>query len=173
MWRYPRVVAHRGGGRLAPENTLAALRCGLAHGFHAVEFDVTAVRNAGLVLMHDLHLGRTVAGGGKVADFTEAQLANMDAGVWFGPEFAGEPVPSFSAAVEFCLRNQIWMNVEIKPAVGADAHTGRLVGAACADLPAGAVLLSSFSRAALLAAKHVAPAVPRALLVEGFCRIGQ
>lgn len=166
MWRYPRVVAHRGGGRLAPENTLAALRCGLAHGFHAVEFDVTAVRNQGLVLMHDMDLGRTVAGRGKVADFTEAQLAGMDAGVWFGAGFAGEPVPSFSAAAEFCLRNQIWMNVEIKPAKGAEQHTGHLVGAACADLPAGTVLLSSFSLEALLAAKAAAAAVPRALLVE-------
>lgn len=166
MWTYPRVVAHRGGGRLAPENTLSALRCGLAYGFHAVEFDVTAVRNQGLVLMHDLHLGRTVAGRGKVADFTEAQLAGMDAGVWFGAEFAGEPVPAFSVAAGFCLHNQIWMNVEIKPAKGAEQHTGHLVGEACADLPAGTVLLSSFSHEALLAAKAAAPAVPRALLVE-------
>lgn len=166
MWTYPKVLAHRGGGRLAPENTLAALRCGLAHGFHAVEFDVMAVRNGGLVLMHDPQLGRTVAGQGKVADFSAAELMQMDAGAWFGSAFVGETVPGFTAAADFCLQHGIWMNVEIKPAEGTEAETGRLVAAACADLPVGAALLSSFSFAALAAARLAAPLVPRALLVE-------
>lgn len=166
MWTYPKVVAHRGGGRLAPENTLAAMRCGFSHGFHAVEFDVMAVRDGGLVLMHDPELGRTVSGHGKVADFTAEELTQMDAGAWFGVEFAGEKVPSFAAIAAFCLQQDIWMNVEIKPADGADAETGRLVGLACAALPAGSVLLSSFSFAALAAARLAAPSVPRALLVE-------
>ena len=170
MWTYPKVVAHRGGGRLAPENTLAAMRCGLAHGCHAVEFDVMAVRDGGLVLMHDPQLGRTVAGHGNVADLSADELTQMDAGAWFGAAFAGERVPTFAAVADFCLQHGIWMNVEIKPADGADAlvetETGRLVAAACAALPAGAVLLSSFSVAALAAARLAAPAVPRALLVE-------
>lgn len=166
MWTYPKVLAHRGGGRLAPENTLAALRCGLAHGFHAVEFDVMAVRDGGLVLMHDPQLGRTVAGQGRVADFSAAELMQMDAGAWFGAAFAGEKVPVFSDVAAFCLQHGIWMNVEIKPADGADAETGRLVGEACAGLPAGSVLLSSFSLEALAAARLAAPLVPRALLVE-------
>lgn len=166
MWTYPKVLAHRGGGRLAPENTLAGLRCGLAHGFHAVEFDVMAVRNGGLVLMHDPELGRTVAGQGKVADYAASELMQMDAGAWFGAAFAGEKVPVFSDVADFCLQHSIWMNVEIKPADGADAETGRLVAAACAGLPAGSVLLSSFSFEALAAARMAAPLVPRALLVE-------
>jgi glycerophosphoryl diester phosphodiesterase len=166
MWTYPKVVAHRGGGRLAPENTLAALRCGLAHGFHAVEFDVMAVRDGGLVLMHDPELGRTVAGQGKVADFSAEELMQMDAGAWLGDAFVGETVPGFAAVADFCLQHGIWMNVEIKPADGADAKTGRLVAEACAGLPAGSVLLSSFSYAALAAARLAAPSVSRALLVE-------
>jgi glycerophosphoryl diester phosphodiesterase len=62
MWTYPRVLAHRGGGTLAPENTIAALRCAVALEFRAVEFDVMAVRDGGLVLIHDPVLGRTVRG---------------------------------------------------------------------------------------------------------------
>jgi len=166
MWTYSRVLAHRGGGTLAPENTLAALRCGLAHGFHAVEFDVMAVRDGGLVLMHDPQLGRTVAGTGRVADHTAEALAQMDVGAWFGSEFIGEPVPSFAQAAAFCLHHQIWMNVEIKPAPGSEIQTGHLVAAACAALPVGSVLLSSFSSAALAAAKQTAPQLPRGLLVE-------
>ncbi len=166
MWNFPRILAHRGGGTLAPENTLAALRCAVAHGFQAVEFDVMGLADGALVLMHDEELGRTVAGSGSVADCTLAQLAASDAGSWFSAEFAGEPVPSFDLAADFCLRNQLRMNVEIKPVPGMEAATGRRVAEACARLPAGSVLLSSFSVDALRAAQLAAPQVPRGLLVE-------
>ncbi len=166
MWTYPRVLAHRGGGILAPENTMAALRCAVAHGFRAVEFDVMAVRGDGLVLMHDPVLGRTVAGEGRVADFTLNELVAMDAGGWHSPAFSGEPVAGFADAAAFCLSHGLWMNVEIKPAPGMDARTGFLVGQACSRLPAGSVLLSSFSIEALLAAQDAAPEVPRAWLVD-------
>jgi glycerophosphoryl diester phosphodiesterase len=166
MWTYPRVLAHRGAGKLAPENTMAAMRFALSHGFRAVEFDVMALKTGELVLMHDAELGRTIAGKGMVIDFSAAELAQMDAGSWLAPEFANEPVPGFAEAAQFCLTHAIWMNVEIKPAPGMEQETGRLVGAACAQLPIGPVLLSSFSFIALAAAQAVAPDVPRALLVE-------
>jgi glycerophosphoryl diester phosphodiesterase len=166
MWNFPRILAHRGGGTLAPENTLAALRCGQALGFRAVEFDVMALSEGSLVLMHDYELGRTVAGRGRVADCSLAQLAAADAGSWFSPDFAGEPVPSFTAAADFCVSHGMQMNVEIKPTPGSETETGRLVAEAGAQLPVGSVLLSSFSEAALCAARAAAPQLPRGLLVE-------
>jgi glycerophosphoryl diester phosphodiesterase len=165
MWHYPKILAHRGGGSLAPENTLAALRCGLAQGFHAVEFDVMAARD-GLVLMHDPLLGRTVAGCGPISEMSVAELAACDAGAWFDPRFKGEPVPSLQAVSEFCLAHRIFMNVEIKPAPGAEATTGQQVAAAASHWPVGSVLLSSFSVTALQASQAQAPELPRALLVE-------
>ena len=166
MWTYPRVLAHRGGGILAPENTMAALRCAIAHGFRAVEFDVMAVRGDDLVLMHDHMLGRTVAGEGRVADFTLDELVAMDAGRWHSPAFCGELVAGFADAAAFCLAHDLWMNAEIKPAPGTDTRTGYLVGQACSRLPAASVLLSSFSIEALRAAQDAAPEVPRAWLVD-------
>lgn len=166
MWNFPHLLAHRGGGTLAPENTLAALRCGQAHGFRAVEFDVMALSDGSLVLMHDDELGRTVPGSGSVASCTFEQLAACDAGAWFSAEFVGEPVPSFAQAAEFCVQSGMQMNVEIKPVPGMEAGTGRRVAEACANLPVGSVLLSSFSVDALRAAKAAAPQVARALLVE-------
>lgn len=166
MGTYPaKVIAHRGGGSLAPENTIAALRCGLSHGFHAVEFDVMDAAD-GLVLMHDPELGRTVAGRGSIADCTLGDLAALDAGSWFAPAFAGEPVPTFAIARDFCIAHGLWMNAEIKPVPGTEIPTGRQVALACAALPAGSVLLSSFAFDALMAAREAVPAVPRALLVE-------
>ena len=166
MWNYPRVLAHRGGGTLAPENTLAALRHAVALGFRGVEFDVMAARDGGLILMHDDCLGRTVAGSGSIGDIDAADLCLMDAGRWFAPEFAGERVPDFGAAARYCVQNGVFMNAEIKPVPGTEARTGQGVALACAGLPEGSVLLSSFSFAALAAAKDAAPQLPRALLVE-------
>ena len=164
MWNFPRILAHRGGGTLAPENTLAALRCGHGRGFRAVEFDVMGLSDGSLVLMHDEVLGRTVAGKGSVADCTLAQLAASDAGSWFSAEFAGERVPAFEEAADFCVRHGVQMNAEIKPVPGMEADTGRRVAEACARLPAGSVLLSSFSVEALRAAQAAAPQMPRGLL---------
>ncbi len=171
MWPYPKIVAHRGGGKLAPENTLAALRCGLAHGFRAVEFDVMLSRDGVPVLMHDPDFGRTVAGSGKVSDCSAQELALRDAGSWFGPAFAGEPVPSFAQAFQFCRSKGIWMNVEIKPAPGFEAETGRVVAKLTrqmlgAEAAATAPLFASFSSTALLAAKAAAPEIPRGYLVD-------
>ena len=36
-WPYPRIVAHRGGGKLAPENTLAAIDVGAKYGHKMIE----------------------------------------------------------------------------------------------------------------------------------------
>jgi glycerophosphoryl diester phosphodiesterase len=183
MWPYPRILAHRGGGKLAPENTIAGLRAGLSHGFHAVEFDVMLSQDGIGVIMHDPDFGRTVAGRGSVPSTTAAALQAMDAGSWFGPEYAGEPVPLFTEFIEFCRANRIWMNIEIKPAPGHDAATGDWVARTTAQFvstlvpdpkvdgyghPAGSAmpLLSSFSFEALAAARDAAPELPRAYLLD-------
>jgi len=174
MWPYPKVIAHRGGGILAPENTLAGIRAGLRRGFHAIEFDVMLARDAVPILMHDPQFGRTVAGAGAVPDYSAAELAAMDAGSWLDPRYAGEPVPGLRAVIEFCRAEGIWMNIEIKPAPGFEAATGRQaarlvrelfadrIGAAAADLP----LFSSFSMEALRVAAEEAPEIPRGCLFD-------
>ena len=53
MWSYPRILAHRGGGALAPENTLAAVRRGMEAGFRAIEFDVMLARDGVPVVLLD------------------------------------------------------------------------------------------------------------------------
>ncbi|MCG2585680.1 glycerophosphodiester phosphodiesterase [Massilia sp. TS11] len=175
MWPYPRILAHRGGGSLAPENTLAALRTGLAHGFRAVEFDVMLTRDGVGVVLHDPELGRTVAGSGSVAALSAAELTRMDAGRWFSPAFAGEPVPLFTQFVQFCQEHGIWMNIELKPVPGFEAETGRLIAnvtralftdALASGEPRRLPLFSSFSMTALAAAAAAAPDLPRACLFE-------
>ena len=127
MWPYPRILAHRGGGTLAPENTLAGVRRGMAAGFRAIEFDVMLARDGIPVVLHDPRLGRTVAGRGGVWEHDARDLAARDAGAWFGPDFMGEPVPLFVEFAQFCRAHGVWMNIEIKPAPGFEAQTGAVV----------------------------------------------
>ena len=175
LWPYPRVLAHRGGGAFAPENTIAAIRTGRERGFRGVEFDVTLCADGELVLIHDATLDRTTDGTGPVAERSWAELAGLDAGRWFSADFAGERIPRLTEAIGFCRSHQVWINAEIKPAAGAERQTGEAVALsvarAFADLPhegSGPApqlpLLSSFSVEALAAAREAAPGLPRGLL---------
>ena len=168
-WPYPRVIAHRGGGGLAPENTLAAIRTGAQRGFAGVEFDVMLSRDSVPVLIHDDNLERTTNGAGAVANAARTDLAALDAGSWFGAAFAGEPLPSYADAARLCIDLGLWANVEIKPAAGFERETGELVAAMSGQLWRAAPLaplLSSFSMDALEAAAAAAPGLARGLLVE-------
>ena len=177
MWPYPRILAHRGGGTLAPENTLAGLRAGMERGFRAIEFDVMLARDGVPVVMHDPFLGRTVKGSGHVFDYDARELAAMDAGSWFDRGFDGEPVPLFVEFAQYCKAHGVWMNIEIKPAPGFERATGETVARIAAAMFAAeleeggqaalrAPLLSSFSQPALEAAMAAAPRLPRACLME-------
>ena len=166
-WPYPRIIAHRGGGLLAPENTLAALRHARNLGFEGVEFDVKLSADDVPVLFHDDTLDRTTDGSGPVADILFDVITQLDAGSWFGNEFAREPVPAFAAASALCKEAGLWANIEIKPCPGREQITGRIVARMAKLLWSGAALpplLSSFSTDALAAALAEAPELPRALL---------
>lgn len=180
-WPWARVLAHRGGGTLAPENTIGAIRVGIEHGYRAIEFDAMLPRDDVPILMHDPKLGRTVAGEGAVTGYAAAELTRRDAGRWHSPRFAGEPVPTLEETLAFCRRAGVWCNVEIKPAPGREAATGRVVamtvaaawsdrvragGARQAAIEPSVPLLSSFSIEALEAARAAAPDLPRAWLVD-------
>ncbi|HEY5800802.1 MAG TPA: glycerophosphodiester phosphodiesterase family protein [Burkholderiaceae bacterium] len=158
MWPFPTIVAHRGGGTLAPENTLAAIRHGMALGFRAIEFDTMLARDGVPVLLHDLQLGRTVRGEGGPLDFDSSALRRMDAGSWFGPAYAGEPVPLLAEVLVFCRDHGVWMNVEIKPIPGYERETGRLVAGMVAAVYASelAVYEAALPAANLTAAARAA-----------------
>jgi glycerophosphoryl diester phosphodiesterase len=168
LWPYPRIVAHRGGGLLAPENTLAGIRLARNLGFVGVEFDVKLTADRIPVLMHDDTLERTTDGSGAVAQTSYKEIARLDAGGWFGNEFSGESVPSFAAASALCREAGVWANVEIKPCPGRERETGEAVARMAKLLWTGSqplLLLSSFSALALEAAAVESPELPRALLV--------
>lgn len=167
-WLYPLWLAHRGAGKLAPENTLAAFRLGAGHGFRAFECDVKLSRDGEAFLLHDDTLDRTTDGAGSPADRDWMDLARLDAGRWHGAPYVAEPLPRFAQIAAFCQANGCALNVEIKPCPGEEARTGAVVAREAARLWAGALppLLSSFKPEALAAARDAEPALPRALLLD-------
>jgi glycerophosphoryl diester phosphodiesterase len=143
---YPRIIAHRCGGVLAAENSLAGLAAAARIGCRGVEFDVMLSADGVPVLMHDDTVDRTTNGRGPVAALTVAQLRRID--------LSGEPIPLLTEALARCAEFGLWANIEIKAATGCDeVELGRNVGRLLADEWNGHGVISSFSVPALLAAK--------------------
>ena len=168
-WPYPFWIAHRGAGREAPENTLAAFRAGLAQGFRMFECDVKLSADDVPFLLHDSALERTTSGLGTAGERPWVALSQLDAGAWHGAPHAGEPIPTLAAIARFVLANGLAINLEIKPTPGVETRTGERVARAAAQLWAGSApppLLSSFEVPALEAAAAAEPGLPRALLLE-------
>ena len=168
-WPYPRIFAHRGGGNLAPENTLAAIRMGQSLGFGAHEFDVKLSRDGVAMLLHDDTLERTTSGRGRAADFDWSELVRLDAGAWHSDTFRGERLASFEEAAKLLRSGGTLANVEIKPTAGFERLTGERVAAEARRLWSDASvppLMSSFFFEALMAAKETAPSLPRGWLAE-------
>ena len=165
-WPYPRLVAHRCGGTLAPENTLAGFDACVRHGYRMVEFDAKLSADNELFLLHDDTLERTTNGHGAAAQHTWAQLAALDAGAWYGVQFTDTRLPTLAEAAQRCARDGIAANIEIKPCPGRDEVTGALVASGALTLWQGQTppLLSSFSFDALAAARDAAPSLPRGML---------
>jgi glycerophosphoryl diester phosphodiesterase len=164
-WPYPRLIAHRGGGSLAPENTLGAISLGQSLGYSAHEIDVKLTLDGVLVLLHDATLERTTNGKGRAADLPYAALKGLDAGSWHSPAFGGERVPSFEEAAELFRSRDTKVHIEF------DRETGLAAARATRELFRGAPVppvFSSFSFEALMAAREGAPEIPRGWLIDQF-----
>ena len=169
IWPYPFWVAHRGAGKLAPENTLAAFRLGAHYGYRMFECDAKLSADGVPFLMHDATLERTSNGHGVGGSQPWQALAQLDAGSWHSRSFAGETLPTLENIALFCRANGHALNIEIKPTPGTEHHTGEVVAAHAARLWQGAAvppLLTSFSVEALQGAMASAPDLPRGLLLE-------
>ncbi len=168
-WPYPRWIAHRGAGKLAPENTLAAFRLGAAHGYRMFECDAKLSADGVAFLLHDATLERTSNGRGVGGAQPWSALAQLDAGGWHSRAFAGEPLATLENLARYCLANDFLLNIEIKPTPGTERETGEAVARLAARLWQGAAippLLTSFQTESLAGARAVAPELPRGLLLD-------
>lgn len=110
------VTAHRGDSAHAPENTMAAFELAVESGADIIEIDVRQTRDGGYVIMHDESLIRTAGINRKVGEVTMQYISKLDVGSWFSEEYAGEHIPSFEEVLIFAVENDVFLNIELKPA---------------------------------------------------------
>ena len=176
-WPYPRWVAHRGAGKLAPENTLAAFRLGASHGYRMFECDVKLSADGVPFLMHDATLQRTTNAKTKIGKGQSAvggnhlwgTLSQLDAGSWHSRAYAGEALPTLDAVAAYCIANHYYLNIEIKPTPGTERITGEVVAQHAARLWQGQPvqpLLTSFEVEALQGARETQADLPLGLLLD-------
>ncbi len=169
MAAFPRIIAHRGSPRAAPENTLASFRQAAAEGAAWVEFDAALTADNRVVVFHDDDLDRTSDGSGPLAATTFDAVQALDAGSWFAPAFKGELIPTLEEALELFAQVGLGFNIELKTDPGREVELAEValpIAGDCwqGDLPQP--VISSFSRQAMAAAKEVLPAWPRAMLFD-------
>src|SRR3984893_8626775 len=160
------VIAHRGASGNAPENTLAAFKQAVAQGAAFIETDLQLSRDARFVAIHDATVDRTTSGRGAVHDLTLAELRRLDAGSWFGSEFAGERIPTLEEIFEFSKKNDVVFYLEIKPG-GSWGGEHAMVGALreSGEIPRTVVI--SFDAAIVLSLRKIEPTLMTGLLYDG------
>jgi glycerophosphoryl diester phosphodiesterase len=176
----PRNLAHRGGARLAPENTLAAFANAIATGADILEMDVRRTADDVVIVLHDPTVDRTTDGVGTVSSMTFAEVEALDAGYQFTAD-GGTTFPFRGTGVRIPTLQQVleanpgrYFNIEIKDAVPSVApvldliatysSTDHVVIASLYDDILAAVrtaapdILTSMSAAELLVLYNLSPA---------------
>jgi len=138
----PLVFAHRGGSKLAPENTMAAFDRGLAEGADGLELDVHLSRDGVVVVHHDRLLDRTTTATGPLSDRTAVELASLN-------------VPALRDVLERHSRTRVIIELKESSAALARAVIEEVRRANAIDR----VCLGSFSVRALRAARAFEPRV--------------
>ncbi len=160
------AIAHRGASGYAPENTFAAFRRAIALGAGFIETDLQLSRDARLVAIHDATVNRTTNGQGAVHDMTLAELRRLDAGSWFGSEFAGERIPTIEEILEFANKHDVVFYLEMKPS-GSWGGEHALISALRDSREIARTVVISFDPAILAAVRKIEPTLMTGLLFEG------
>lgn len=108
------VCGHRGYSLHYPENTLPAFQAAKDAGATTVEIDVVLTKDGEAIVLHDHTVDRTTDGSGFAGDLTAARIRDLDAGVRFGSRFAGTRIPFLEEALDWALREDMGVVLEIK-----------------------------------------------------------
>jgi glycerophosphoryl diester phosphodiesterase len=159
------ISAHRGSSLAAPENTLAAIRRAIDDGADYVEIDVRQTADGVPVLLHDRDLRRVAGDDRRIWEVPSAQLDQIDAGSWFSPAFAGEPIPTLEQAIR-AVDGRARLYIEVKPAPETPDLVQRVVDVLQAEQVIEGTIIASLNRAILDEVHALEPGLRRAQLVH-------
>jgi glycerophosphoryl diester phosphodiesterase len=162
------VIGHRGAMGHCPENTMASFQRGLELGADWIELDVHLTADGELAVIHDETVDRTTDGHGLVKDHTLAELKQLDAGGWFGPEYAGQRIPTLDEVLAWAHAHATIVDIEIKNAPIYYAGIEEAVVAALdRSAMAEQVIVISFDHAAVKRIKALDARVATGVLYSG------
>jgi len=160
------IIGHRGASGHAPENTLAAFKKAVSLGATFIETDLQLSRDARFVAIHDDTVDRTTNGQGRVHDQPLATLRRLDAGSWFGSEYAGERIPTLEEILEFSKKNDVVFYLELKP-TGSWGGEHALIGALRESGEVARVVVISFDPSILAGLRKIEPTLMTGVLYDG------
>lgn len=157
----PLVIAHRGASAVAPENTMASFEQAVRFGADMIELDVHGSKDGHLIVIHDSLTARTARGNpqGAVADLTLAQLKTLDVGVWKGPQFAGERIPTLDEVLA-AFKGRALFLIELK-ARGVEKKVAQVIREAGME---DSVILQSFDSESVRIMRGLLPETPAGVL---------
>ena len=157
-WSY----AHRGlHGNGIPENSMAAFRAALEHGY-GIELDIHLLKDGNLAVIHDSLLNRTTGAAGRIEDLTTEELKN------YHLEGTEETIPEFMDVLTL-YNGKAPLIVELKP---TDGNHAALAEAACRmmDTYQGPFCMESFDPRCVAWLYKNRPDIIRGQLTENFFR---
>ena len=153
-------IAHRGASGIAPENTLAAFEKAIEIGVDAVELDLHGTADGEVVVIHDASLDRTTNHRGPINQIDLETIKRVDAGGWFGAEFAGESVPTLAESLE-CITEKTVALLEIKDPLIAEAVVAKVRETQTLNL----TVIISFHTTVLQTVRALEPRIPTGWLI--------
>lgn len=147
------IIGHRGARGLEPENTLRALRRGMACA-DLVEIDLRLTRDGIPVAIHDATVDRTTDGTGPVKGYAIEDLKRLDAG-------EGETIPTLREVLDL-IHSRAGLVVEIK-----EPGTEAVIASVLMDMMPDRLFLVSFHPESVAMAKKLLPGVQAGLIYSG------
>lgn len=121
---YPRICAHRGFNKVAPENSLPAFGAAYALGADEIEFDLWVSADGEIIVSHDPNVERISDGKGFIKDLTFKELSAFDTGKHFNAFFEGLTFFTLEDVLKkFACR--VIMNIHIKSGKEDDVYSER------------------------------------------------
>lgn len=160
------IIAHRGNSSVAPENTMAAFEAAARAGADMIELDIQLSSDGHAVVIHNDTLDETTDASGPVSTRSAAELADVDAGSWFSPAYAGQHVPLLDEVLAWLNAHQgVGLLLEFKGEWDPAPVSTVIEQIETAGL-AGRTVVQSFAVTTVQALADVAPDLPRGLLVQ-------
>lgn len=171
---HPFTIAHRGGAKLAPENTLRAIRTGIETGASHVEIDIRRAADGVLVVIHDRDLSRVTGQAGIVDEMTSNDIVRYKVAAGLKPAATGDGedyIPTLEAVLNFIAGKSVTLVIEVKDPARYPGIETQIIEALDKTGTRARVMVGSFDHAWLPVFHAAAPDVPIVPIADWWTRL--